>query len=148
MRLYQYSGHLFTVTQRKESVIKRRHLFLFHTQLILVAGVRAKSRDGRTAAVADFYTLISTYSCCSCTQMGSMKLLFGSQNSRSLHITNFRFLKSIWQSRFEANVKVKLPSVVVRTLFEIFCALFDVRPRMRRLLQALQIECKTWRIGA
>ena len=77
--------------------------------------------------------------------MRSMKLLFGSQNSRSLHTTNFRFLKTIRQSRFEANVKVKLPSVVVRTSFEIFRALFDVR--MHRLSQALQIECKTWRIG-
>ena len=57
------------------------------------------------------------------------------------------FLKTIRQSRFEVNVKVKLPSVVVRTSFEIFRALFDVRPRMRRLSQALQIECKTWRIG-
>ena len=34
-----------------------------------------------------------------------------------------------------------LPSVVVRTSFKIFRALFDVRPRMRRLSQALQIEC-------
>ena len=57
------------------------------------------------------------------------------------------FLKTIRQSRFEANVKAKLPSVVVSTLFEIFRALFDLRPRMRRLSQALQIECKTWRIG-
>ena len=58
------------------------------------------------------------------------------------------FLKTIRQSRFEVNVKVKLPSVVVRTSFEIFRALFDVRPRMRRLSQALQIERKTWsRIG-
>ena len=57
------------------------------------------------------------------------------------------FLKTIQQSRFEANVKAKLPSVVVRTSFEIFRALFDVRLRMRRLSQALQIECKTWRIG-
>ena len=95
MRIYQCSGHLFTVTQRKASVIKHRCLFSFHTQLILLAGVRAESRDGRTAAVADFYTLISTYSCCSCTQMRSMKLLFGSQNSRSLHTTNFWFLKGV-----------------------------------------------------
>ena len=36
-----------------------------------------------------------------------------------------------------------MPSVVVRTSFKIFRALFDVRPRMRRLSQALQIECKT-----
>ena len=50
MRVYQCSGHFFTVTQRKESVIKHR-CFLFHTQLILLAGVRAESRDGRTAAV-------------------------------------------------------------------------------------------------
>ena len=58
------------------------------------------------------------------------------------------FLKTIRQSQFEANVKVKLPpSVVVRTSFEIFRALFDVRPCMRRLSQDLQIECKTWRIG-
>ena len=34
-----------------------------------------------------------------------------------------------------------LPSVVVRRSFKIFRALFDVRPRMRRLSQALQIEC-------
>ena len=60
MRIYQYSGHLFTVTPRKVSVIKHRCLFSFHTQLILPAGVRAESREGRTAAVADFYTLIST----------------------------------------------------------------------------------------
>ena len=51
MRIYQCSGHLFTVTQRKASVIKHRCLFSFHTQLILLAGVRAESRDGRTAAV-------------------------------------------------------------------------------------------------
>ena len=35
---------------------------------------------------------------------------------------------------------MKLPSVVVRTSFKIFRALFDVRPRMRRLSQALQIR--------
>ena len=57
------------------------------------------------------------------------------------------FLKTIRQSRFEENVKVKLPSVVVRTSFEIFRALFNVRPRMRRLSQALQVECKKGRIG-
>ena len=34
-----------------------------------------------------------------------------------------------------------LPRVVVSTSFKIFRALFDVRPRMRRLSQALQIEC-------
>ena len=56
------------------------------------------------------------------------------------------FLKTIRQSQFEANVKVKLPSVVVRTSFKIFRALFDVHPRMRRLSEALQIKCKTWRI--
>ena len=95
MRLYQCLGHLFAVTQRKESVIKHRCLFLFHTQLILLADIRAESRDGRTAAVADFYTLISTYSCCSCTQMRSIKLLFGCQNSRSLPTTNFQFLKGV-----------------------------------------------------
>ena len=54
MRMYQCSGHLFAVTQRKVSVIKHRCLFSFHTQLILLAGVRAESRDGRTAAVGDF----------------------------------------------------------------------------------------------
>ena len=32
-------------------------------------------------------------------------------------------------------------SVVVRTSFKIFRALFGVRTRMRRLSQALQIEC-------
>ena len=95
MRIYQCSEYLFTVTQRKESVIKHWCLFSLHTQLILLAGVRAESRDGRTAAVADFYTLISTYSCCSCTQMWSMKLLFGSQSFLSLHTTNFWFLKRV-----------------------------------------------------
>ena len=34
-----------------------------------------------------------------------------------------------------------LPSVVVRTSFKIFRASFDIRPHMRRLSQALQIEC-------
>ena len=34
-----------------------------------------------------------------------------------------------------------LPSVVVRTSFKIFRALFDGRPHMRRLSQALQIKC-------
>ena len=42
---------------------------------------------------------------------------------------------------------MKLPCVVVRTSFKIFRALFDVRLRMRRLSQALQIECKTWTDG-
>ena len=44
MRIYQCSGHLFTETQRKESVIKHRCLFSFHTQLILLAsGLRAEA---------------------------------------------------------------------------------------------------------
>ena len=34
-----------------------------------------------------------------------------------------------------------LPSVVVRMSFKIFRTLFDVRPHLRRLSQALQIEC-------
>ena len=59
MRIYQCLGHLFTVTQRKVSVIKHRCLFSFHTQLILLAGVQAESRDGRTAGCRllhfDFY---------------------------------------------------------------------------------------------
>ena len=54
MRIYECSGHLFTVTQRKVSVIKHRCVFSFHTQLVLLAGIPAESRDGRTAAVADF----------------------------------------------------------------------------------------------
>ena len=59
---YAYlSGHLFIVTRRKASVIKHRCIISFHTQLILQAGVRAEGRDGRTAAVADFYTLVFTY---------------------------------------------------------------------------------------
>ena len=95
MCVYQCSGNLFTVTQHKVSVIKHRCLFSFHSQLILLADIQAESRDGQTAVVADFYTLISTYSCSSCTQMQSMKLLFGSQNSRSLHTTNFQFLKGV-----------------------------------------------------
>ena len=40
-----------------------------------------------------------------------------------------------------------MPSVVVRTSFKIFRALLDVRPRMRRLSQVLQIECKTWSVN-
>ena len=60
MHIYQYSGHLFTVTQHKVSAIKHRHLFLFHTRPILLAGIWAQeSRDGRIAAVADSYTLIA-----------------------------------------------------------------------------------------
>ena len=91
MRIYLCSGHLSTKTQRKLSVTKHRCLFSFHTQLILLAsGLRA---ERRTAAVVDFYTLISTYSRCFCTQMRSMKLSFGSQNSRSLNTTNFSFFK-------------------------------------------------------
>ena len=83
--------------------------------------------------------------------MRSMKLLFGSQNSRSLNRTNFRFLKGVkidFKNHTATVVSSKcqnephtLPSVVVRTSFKIFRALFDVRPRMRRLSQALQIEC-------
>ena len=46
MHIYQSSGHLLTVTQRKVSVIKHICLFSFHTQLILLAGVRAERRDG------------------------------------------------------------------------------------------------------
>ena len=33
------------------------------------------------------------------------------------------------------------------TSFEIFHALFDVRPCMRRSSQALQIDCKTWSVN-
>ena len=40
MHIYQCSGHLFTVTQHKVSVIKHKCLFSFHTQLILPAGWR------------------------------------------------------------------------------------------------------------
>ena len=117
------------------------------------AGVRAESREanccGGRLLHFDFYIFI--YSCCSCTQMRSMKLLFGSQNSRSLNITNFRFLKGVnlvFKNHTATMVSSKcqneartLPSVVVRTSFKIFRTLFDVRPRMRRLSQALQIEC-------
>ena len=54
MRIYECSGHLFTVTQLKVSVIKHTCLFSFHTQLMLLAsGLRA---ERRTAAVVDFYT--------------------------------------------------------------------------------------------
>ena len=44
MHFYQCSGHIFTVAQRKVSVTKHRCLFSFHTQLILLAGVRAGLR--------------------------------------------------------------------------------------------------------
>ena len=82
-----------------------------------------------------------------------MKLLFGSQKSRSLNTTNFRFLKGV-KIGFKNNATITvsskcqseahtLPSVVVRRSFKIFRALLDVRPRMRSLSQALQIECKT-----
>ena len=128
MHVYQWLGHLFTVMQRKVSVIKHRCLFLFNTQLIFLASWLRAER--RTAAVVDFYTLVSAYSCCSCTQMRSMKLLFGSQNSRSLNTTNFRFLKRrklVFKNHTIITVSSKcqgeahtLPSVVVRTSFEIF----------------------------
>ena len=108
--------------------------------------------------MVDFYTLIPTYSCFSCSQMRSMKLLFGSQNSRSLNTTNFRFLKGVklvFKNHTATMVSSKcqneaytLPSVVVRTSFKLFCALFYVRPRMRRLSQALQIECIFERNGS
>ena len=53
MCIHQCSGHIFTVTQCKESVMKHRGLFLFHTQLILLAsGLRA---ERRTAAVVDLH---------------------------------------------------------------------------------------------
>ena len=86
--------YLLSVTQCEPvSALKHRCLFPFHTWFILLAsGLRAKRQ---TALVVDFYTLISTYSCCSCTQKRLMKLLFGSQNSRSLNITNIGFLKGI-----------------------------------------------------
>ena len=55
MRIYQCSGHLFTVTQlRKVSAIKHRYIFSFHTQHILLASGLREER--RTAAVVDFYT--------------------------------------------------------------------------------------------
>ena len=53
-----FSRYALQVTQLKVSVIKHRCLFSFHTQLILLpSGLRAEG----TAAVVDFYTMISTY---------------------------------------------------------------------------------------
>ena len=59
------------------------------------------------------------------------------------------FLKTVRQSWFEANVKVKLPSIVVRTSFEIFRVLFDVPPACidcHRLCKSSvkhgELECK------
>ena len=81
--------------------------------------------------------------------MRSMKLLFGSQNSRSLNTANLCerrenwFLKTIRQPMVSSkcqNEAHTLPSVVVRTSFKIFRALLDVRLRMCRLSQALQID--------
>ena len=51
-----------------QSKCHKTQMFIFISYLANFTGVRAESRDGRTAAVADFCTLISTYSCCSCTQ--------------------------------------------------------------------------------
>ena len=91
MDIYQCSGNLFTVTQRKVSVIKHRCLFSFQTQLILLAGVRAESRDGPTAAVADFYTIQLLILHTNAID----ETAIGSQNSHSLHTTNFRVLKGV-----------------------------------------------------
>ena len=61
MRIHQCSEHLFTVTQRKVSVIKHRCLFSFHTQFILLAsGLRAERRTAVVPVVDSVYTLIST----------------------------------------------------------------------------------------
>ena len=92
--------------------------------------------------------------------MRSMKLLFGYQDSRTLNTTNFRVLKGVnftklvfqnhtaimFSSKCQGEAHT-LQSVVVRRSFKIFRALFEVRPCMRRLSQALQIECKTWSVN-
>ena len=113
MHVYQWLGHLFTVIQRKVSVIKHRCLFLFNTQLIFLASWLRAER--RTAAVVDFYTLVSAYSCCSCTDAIDETALWISELSKFEHnkFSVFKkrenwFLKTIRQSRFQANVKVKL----------------------------------------
>ena len=77
-----------------------------------------------------------------------MKLFFGSQNSRILNRTNFRFLKGVkigfqkpYGNRgFKQMPNVKMKLIHCQALFKIFRALFGVRPRMRRLSQVLQIE--------
>ena len=58
MRIYLCSGYLSTETQRKLSVMKHRSLFLFHTQLILLAsGLRVERRTGCGGGLLhyDFY---------------------------------------------------------------------------------------------
>ena len=57
--------------------------FIFISYSAILTDVLADSESG-TAAVVDFYTSISTYSCRSCTKLRLTKLLFGSQSSRSL----------------------------------------------------------------
>ena len=129
-------------------------MFIFIPYSAHFTGVRAQRAEGRTAAVIDlhfdFYIqLLSLH-----TNAIDGTALWISELSKFEHnqFSVFKrrenwFLKNIPQSRFQANVKVKAytsPSVVVRTSFKVFRALFHVRPRMRRLSQASQIECKTW----
>ena len=92
--------------------------------------------------------------------MRSMKLLFGSEDSRTLNTTNFRVLKGVNFTKlvFKNHTAIiasskcqgeahTLQSVAVRWSFKIFRALFEVPPCMRRSSQALQIECKTWSVN-
>ena len=66
MRIYQMFWVFFSETQLKLRVLKHKDLFPFHTQLFLYWCPESRNR---TAAVVDYYTLISTYSCCSCTHL-------------------------------------------------------------------------------
>ena len=128
-------------------------MFIFISYSTHFTGVRAESREANCCGCRllhfDFYTQLLFLH----TTANDETALWISELSKFAH--NFlkflkgvkMFLKTIRQSRFETNAKVKLPSVVVRTSFKIVRALLDVIPRMRRLSQALQIECKTWRIG-
>ena len=86
IRVFRYvqGVFFFTETQRKLSVLKHRDLFLFDKYSAISLAFWTENRN-RTAAVVDFYAMISTYSCCSCAQPQSMNLLFRSQNSRSLN---------------------------------------------------------------
>ena len=142
----------FTYCKTTQSKYQKTQMFIFISYSAHFTGVRAKSSreanccGGRLLHFNFYIQLLFLHtSAINETALWISELSKFEQN----HFSVFKrrenwFLKTRRrQSRFQANVKVKLPSVVVRTSFKIFRAFFDVRPRMRRLSQALQIECKT-----
>ena len=97
---YTFQFHMFKAffseTQRKLIKFLINTEIYFYFILSYFTGVLAGEQKSNclSAAVVDHYTLVSAYICCSCTQLRSTKLLFGSQNSRGLNTINFWFLNS------------------------------------------------------